>query len=329
MKELLKAIVKEEGREILLDPDRLRAALARRKAPRGPAEQLLLLLRCGNLADFIAAGKTALSAPELGLIAEVSGRQTGLRPDVVCDRTADVLYALEMPCLSAPPPPPEPGHPPRARAFLPYYVAKRDLDLAAKREQEGDPAGAAEIYHRLADAGVGEAFYRLAMQEATAMAESPEASFRELEYLGRSAGLGCVAANSRLGDVYFRQAGGLSSGKGTAALSHYAAAGASGLGETQRDNMRALLSQRRQNGRLLAAGGVFLIVLLAFFLAFPAVFGLRGFWPWKISLTLLAAGSYALNVWYHATKPYDTLQYTLFQPLFLCAAVYACRMAVV
>lgn len=303
--QLLIEIIDCRGKEILLDSKAFAEALREKKLSSIEQRQLLLLTAVGGFEEFML-GSDHILQNDLDRFVYNAQRESGLSKWVILSLTADLAAALGYDVVE------------NEEAFyatqdygsafvIPRSIyAKEQASIQASVEKTTSWADLSDDdqikLEQLAAAGSPWARFNLACY----MKQADED--RAADLLKQAAADGYSAAQSALGDYYYKLGGG---SNWTKAYECYTGYGSLALNATRKKNLVNILNNKRYNQRVLLFGLIFWAAMFAMSFVHPAA-SLYGTDAVVRTIALLGnAGILGAAVYRYREHPYDFMNWLL------------------
>lgn len=322
MKELLKSYISQFGTESLFDADALTDYLTEHKANDKQICQIVLMIKCGNIKEYIERNDGGLTSVELNSMIIGCMNGTGLSREVVKDYLYCILCALNIDCaFERVLLPVEENAVGRAyeklqsnkdlhfveTSYIPYESIEKELNIADSFFKHKHEDLAFDVYLRLAKAGCPQAMYHVGIMyfDGLGTEKSAEKGFK---WVCAAAENGDPRAKARLGDYYY-QNDDIFKRNFQKAYELYSGAGVLTVDPKIKGKIVNILNQKKINFIVLIFGALLSVFMWVFlFSNSPSVNSGVGCIGWGIPLTIIPTLIYAFACYLYSFNKYNNLK---------------------
>lgn len=310
MVNLLKSYVSEFGKEAVFDTDKLRCYLLDKKVDEKYVYQIVLLLSCGNLRDYIQRSDSEMKSVEINNVISGCSEYTGLSMETVKANVMDILLALGVDCAYE-----------RMfvfdedknkivienTAFIPHKEVMSCLELADTAFENGSYSEAVNIYIRLAKAGQPQAMYKLGMCYMDGIG-TEKSEQKAVNWLTAAAQNGELNAKAKMGDYYYYNKD-ISKRNFQKAYECYSAVGAASVNQYVKGNIVNIINQKKVNLIVLVISAVLLLSFWVFtFLCNTSVHNSYNLLWLGLVISSLATLTYVCSLLYYKMFKYNNIK---------------------
>lgn len=307
----LKSYVSEFGKEAIFNTDKLREYLIKMKADKKCIYQIVLLLSCDNLRDYVERNSEEMETVEINNIVSGCVVYTGMNIETIKRNIRDILLALEIDCayeqifiyeekmdkvLT------------KNTAFIPYEETISVLKLADAAFENASYQEAFNIYIRLAKSGQPQAMYKLGQCYMDGIG-TEKSEQKALNWLLAAAQNGDPNARAKLGDYYYYNTDILKRDF-QKAYDYYSGVGVVSVNQYAKGNIVNMLNQKKVNFIVLILGAILLLLIWMFAFFFNASVHNSYNLMWLgIITSILSTLIYVCSVLYYRIFKYNNIKF--------------------
>lgn len=262
---ILRAIIKENGQDILKDVDKLYDALRDKKCDNTIAYQILLVIKSSNISRYFSQFATGISMVDVNNIIASAEKETGLSKKSIKSIVSCIFYGLSLPTtLSTVIIPTDDDYQVRDSATGEFFKYGNALSIITKAINDADVSvfkEHADELEQMSRAGHPTAHYLKGLCYYKGFCTEQD-NKKAMHYLKLAAKGGNVNANAMLGDLYFNDDEVLF--HYDLAFEHYTVIGAVGLSKKRQQNVKVILEQKKVNFLDLSFAIILWIIALVF-----------------------------------------------------------------
>lgn len=312
---LLKNFISQFGKDALFDTDKLIEfftynKVAYNKVNKKELYQLVLILKCGNISDFIERNETKITSVEINNIIIGCVRDTGLSRETVKTHLYDILFSLGIDCEYE-------------KFFIPSEASddieytetsfistghiSNELSRADKFINNGVQDKAFEIYIKLAKSGSAAAMYNLGMCYFDGIG-TEKSEEKGLKWIEAAAANGDARAKIKLGDYYYFNDN-IVKRNFSKAYELYSGIGVLTVNPKIKNNIVNILNQKKINFIVLTLGAILTLIMWLFLFINPqSVHHGSILVGWGIPLTIVPSLIYGFACYLYKKLKYTNLK---------------------
>lgn len=329
MIDLLKKFISQFGKEALLDTNKLTEFFTNEKIDMKEFYQLILILKCGNVFDFIERNEAKITSIEINNIIIGCVRDTGLSTETVKKHLYNILFSLGIDCEY------EKFFIPSdslnniefaESSFISTEHTAGEISKADKLMSDGKQDKALEIYTKLAKSGSPTAMYNLGMCyfEGIGTNKSEE---KGLKWIEAAAANGDARAKIKLGDYYYFNDNILKRDF-SKAYELYSGVGVLTVNPKVKNNIVNILNQKKVNLIVLVFGAILAIIMWVFLFAnTQSVHHGSVLIGWGIPLTIIPTLLYGFACYLYKKLKYNNLK-ILITAMLIIWSIYPLMLAI-
>lgn len=326
---LLKNYIAQFGKDALFDTDKLIEFLTDKKVNKKDLYQLVLILKCGNILDFVERNETKITSVEINNIIIGCVRDTELSRETVKKHLYNILYSLGIDCEYE-------------KFFVPSEASEdieytetsfistghisNELSRADKFMNNGVQDKAFEIYIKLAKSGSAAAMYNLGMCYFDGIG-TEKSEEKGLKWIEAAAANGDARAKIKLGDYYYFNDN-IVKRNFSKAYELYSGIGVLTVNPKIKNNIVNILNQKKVNLIVLALGAVLTLIMWVFlFINTQSVHHGSTLVGWGIPLTIVPTLIYGFACYLYKKLKYNNLK-ILITGMLIIWAIYPLILAI-
>lgn len=273
MRDLLSKYISLNGESSIFDTDKLQEFLMSSNADAKEVLQIILILRCGNIKEYIERNDKNFSSAEVNNIIIGCEKQTELNRETVKKCVYDILIVLGIDCNYEKffiPSDVNDSYDFTETSFISTDEIEKELEKAELFFSSGNENDKAiEIYIKLAKAGSPRAMYNLGMCYFDGIG-TEKSEEKGLKWIEAAAKNGDPRAENKLGDYYYFNDNILKRNFNKA-YEMYSAPGVLTVNPKIRDNIVNILNQKKINFVVLIFGGILTVLMWLFLFLYPSL----------------------------------------------------------
>lgn len=273
MRELLSKYISLNGENSIFDTGKLQEYLLSCNADAKEVFQIILILRCGNIKEYVERNDKSFSSVEINNIIIGCEKQTGLNMETVKKCLYNILMSLGIDCRYEKifiPSTDNGSYEFTETSFIPTDEIENELEKAEVFiNGENEIEKAIEIYIRLAKAGSPTAMYNLGMCyfDGIGTEKSEEKGLKWIEAASKN---GDPRAKIKLGDYYYFN-NNIFKRNFNKAYDLYSSPGVLTVNPSIKHNIVNILNQKKTNFIVLVFGGILTVLIWVFLFLYPSL----------------------------------------------------------
>lgn len=329
MRKVICSYISKYGKSELFDTSKLEEYLVSNNVSEKDVCQLILILKFGNLKDYVERSEGSITSVELNNLIIGTERFTNLNRETVNKYLYDILISLGIDCEYE-------------KFFVPLEASEdieytessfissghlaSELAKADRLMNNGAVDKALELYTKLAKSGSATAMYNLGMCYFDGIG-TEKSEEKGLKWIEAAAANGDARAKIKLGDYYYFNDN-IVNRNFSKAYELYSGIGVLTVNPKIKNNIVNILNQKKVNLIILALGAVLTLIMWVFlFVNTQSVHHGSTLVGWGIPLTILPTLIYGFACYLYKKLKYNNLK-ILITGMLIIWAIYPLILAI-